>query len=82
VLRCPRPGAEPVPGFERARRVTQFFLSLTDAIGESGTFDLFAAMCAVSFVFIWFKQPENRGRSLAEIQEMWERKAGRAGKEA
>ena len=36
----------------------------------------------VSFVFIWFKQPETKGRSLAEIQEMWERKADRAGKEA
>jgi hypothetical protein len=36
----------------------------------------------VSFVFIWVKQPETKGRSLAEIQEMWERKAVRAGKEA
>jgi MFS family permease len=62
--------------------VTQFFLSLTDAIGESGTFYLFAAMCVVSFVFIWFRQPETKGRSLAEIQEMWERKAARAGKGA
>jgi sugar porter (SP) family MFS transporter len=62
--------------------VTQFFLSLTEAIGESGTFYLFAFMCVVSFVFIWFKQPETKGRSLAEIQEMWERKADRAGKEA
>jgi sugar porter (SP) family MFS transporter len=62
--------------------VTQFFLSLTDAIGQSGTFYLFAAMCVVSFVFIWFRQPETKGRSLAEIQEMWERKAARAGKGA
>ena len=62
--------------------VTQFFLSLTEAIGESVTFYLFAFMCVVSFVFIWFKQPETKGRTLAEIQEMWERKADRAGKEA
>ena len=58
----------------------QFFLSLTDAIGESGTFYLFAFMCVVSFAFIWFKQPETKGRSLAEIQEMWEREAARAGR--
>ena len=29
-----------------------------------------------------FKQPKTKGRSLAEIQEMWERTAARAGKEA
>ena len=36
----------------------------------------------LSFVFIWFEQPETKGRSLAEIQEMWERTADQAGKEA
>ncbi|HEU0055901.1 MAG TPA: sugar porter family MFS transporter, partial [Gaiella sp.] len=32
--------------------VAQFFLSLVDAIGESTTFFLFAALCVVSFVFV------------------------------
>jgi len=36
----------------------------------------------VSFVFIWFEQPETKGRSVAEIQEMCERRADQAGKEA
>ena len=59
--------------------VTQFFLTLTDTIGESGTFYLFAVMCVVAFVFIWFLLPETKGRTLAEIQQMWERNAGRGG---
>jgi sugar porter (SP) family MFS transporter len=51
--------------------VTQFFLSLTEWIGEVGTFYLFAGMCVVSFVFIWFLLPETKGKSLAQIQQMW-----------
>ena len=51
--------------------VTQFFLSLTDLLGESGTFLLFAFMCVVGFVFVVRYLPETRNRSLADIQEMW-----------
>ena len=29
-------------------------------------------MCAAAFIFIWLLLPETRGRSLAEIQQMWE----------
>jgi hypothetical protein len=44
--------------------VTQFFLSVVDAIGESTTFFLFAAMCGVTYVFVWFLVPETKvGRS-------------------
>jgi sugar porter (SP) family MFS transporter len=58
--------------------VTQFFLTLTDTIGEAATFYLFALMCAVAFVFIWFLLPETRGRSLAQIQQMWEDRSHRS----
>jgi sugar porter (SP) family MFS transporter len=51
--------------------VAQFFLSIVDAIGESTTFFLFAALCVVSFVFVWRLVPETKGRSLEEIQERW-----------
>ena len=51
--------------------VAQFFLTLTDSIGESATFFLFAAMCVLGFIFVWRYVPETRGRSLEEIQEMW-----------
>jgi sugar porter (SP) family MFS transporter len=52
--------------------VTQFFLSLTDLLGESGTFGLFAFMCVVAFVFVWRLLPETKGRTLDGIQDMWE----------
>lgn len=51
--------------------VSQFFLSLVNVIGESGTFWLFAALCAVCFVWISRSVPETRGRSLEEIEAMW-----------
>lgn len=51
--------------------VTQFFLSLVGWIGESGTFGLFAVMCVVALAFVWFRLPETKGRSLAQIQQMW-----------
>jgi sugar porter (SP) family MFS transporter len=51
--------------------VAQFFLSVVDAIGESTTFFVFAALCVVSFVFVWRLVPETKGRSLEEIQERW-----------
>jgi len=47
-------------------------------IGEAATFYLFAFMCAVAFVFIWFLLPETRERSLAQIQQMWEDRSHRS----
>jgi sugar porter (SP) family MFS transporter len=54
--------------------VTQFFLSLTDLLGESGTFGIFAFMCGVAFVFVWRVLPETKGRTLDDIQQMWVRR--------
>jgi SP family galactose:H+ symporter-like MFS transporter len=51
--------------------VTEFFLSVVDAIGEATTFFLFALMCAVTFAFVWKLVPETKGRSLEEIQTRW-----------
>ena len=59
--------------------VAQFFLSLTDWLGEAGTFWLFAGMCVVAFLFVWFRLPETKGKTLSEIQQMWlDRAAGKA----
>ncbi len=44
---------------------------VVDAIGEATTFFLFALMCVVTFVFVWFLVPETKGRSLEEIQTRW-----------
>jgi sugar porter (SP) family MFS transporter len=49
--------------------VAEFFLSVVDAIGESTTFFLFAALCVVTYVFVHRWVPETKGKSLEEIQE-------------
>lgn len=51
--------------------VSQTFLSLLDAIGETATFFLFAVMCVISFIWIKRKVPETKGKSLEEIQQVW-----------
>ncbi|MBM3659431.1 MAG: sugar porter family MFS transporter [Actinobacteria bacterium] len=51
--------------------VSQFFLSLVDAVGESGTFFLFAVLCVVCLAWIVKKVPETKGRTLEEIEQMW-----------
>ncbi len=52
--------------------VSRYFLTLLDTIGSSATFWLFAFFSVVAFVWIWKKVPETKGRSLEEIQELWE----------
>ena len=39
--------------------VTQFFLSIVDAIGEAETFFMFAGICIVSFIWVarWYPRP-------------------------
>ena len=52
--------------------VTFTFLSLVHAVGVSGTFEIYAALCAISFVFILKMVPETRGKTLEQIQREWE----------
>ncbi len=52
--------------------VSEFFLTLLDTIGTSGTFWLFASFSVIAFVWVWRKVPETKGRSLEEIQVLWE----------
>jgi sugar porter (SP) family MFS transporter len=51
--------------------VSQFFLTLVDTLGESGTFWLFALFCVLAYVWIWRSVPETKGRSLEEIEAMF-----------
>jgi SP family galactose:H+ symporter-like MFS transporter len=55
--------------------VSQFFLTLIGAIGNSLTFWLFAVFCAVAWVWIYFRVPETKGLSLEQIQQLWTEKA-------
>merc|ERR1712100_718496 len=40
------------------------FLSLNDAFGQSGCFFMYTAIAGVAFVFIYFKVPETKGKTL------------------
>jgi hypothetical protein len=51
--------------------VTLTFLSLIDLLGKPDTFWLYAALCVVSFVYVYFYMPETKGLSLEEIEERW-----------
>jgi len=54
--------------------VSQMFLSLIDAIGDSFTFWLFALFCGLGWVWIFYAVPETKGRSLEQIQQIWKAK--------
>lgn len=51
--------------------VSQCFLSLIGAIGNSFTFWLFALFCGLGWVWIYHAVPETKGRSLEQIQQIW-----------
>ncbi|MGD9572111.1 MAG: sugar porter family MFS transporter [Thermoleophilia bacterium] len=51
--------------------VTQFFLTIVDAIGSSATFFVLAGVCVLSYLWIMRNVPETRGKSLEEIEEYW-----------
>ena len=52
--------------------VSQFFLTLVGAVGEAGTFGLFALFCVVGGAWIYRNVPETKGRSLEQIETLWE----------
>jgi sugar porter (SP) family MFS transporter len=60
--------------------VSLTFLSLLQALGTSGSFWLYAALCAVTVVFAARFIPETRGRSLEEIEADLHRRAGTGAK--
>jgi len=57
--------------------VTLTFLSLIDVLGKSYTFWLYAALCVVAWLYVYYFMPETKGLSLEEIEEHW-----RSGKRA
>jgi sugar porter (SP) family MFS transporter len=58
--------------------VSQFFLTLVDAIGEAWTFCLFAVFCVAGGIWIYNRVPETKGRSLEQIEALWESPGARA----
>lgn len=51
--------------------VTLTFLSLIEALGRSYTFWLYAALCVVAWLYVYYFMPETKGLSLEEIEERW-----------
>ena len=51
--------------------VTLTFPVISDRFHPASAFWLYAAMCAVDLVFMWFFLPETKGRSLEEIERGW-----------
>lgn len=61
--------------------VAMSFLSLTKAISVAGTFLIFAVISAVSVVFVHFCVPETKGKSLEEIEVLFQREGDRERRE-
>jgi len=53
--------------------VTLTFLTLVSLLTAAGAFWFYAALCAVTFVFVLRALPETKGRTLEEIQRFWEK---------
>lgn len=53
--------------------VSMTFLTLTDAIGQPSTFALYAGLGLLGLLFVVFFLPETKGRTLEEVEELFER---------
>jgi SP family galactose:H+ symporter-like MFS transporter len=52
--------------------VSEFFLTLIDDLGTSATFGLFALFSVIAFAWIYKRVPETKGRTLEEIERVWD----------
>jgi len=49
--------------------LTFSFPSMNAALGSSGTFWIYSAICACAFLFLWRRCPETKGKSLEELEK-------------
>ncbi|XP_028128503.2 facilitated trehalose transporter Tret1-like isoform X1 [Diabrotica virgifera virgifera] len=61
-----------------ATATSKYFQATRDAYGMFVPFVTFSAICAISFILMFFLVPETKGKTLEEIQEYF--KSGRDGK--
>lgn len=55
--------------------VGQMFPWLLQNVGPAGSFWLFAALCVPAILLVWKVIPETMGKSLEEIEKLWDTKA-------
>lgn len=48
--------------------VTKFFEPISESLGLYVVFALFAGACVMGAIFVYFVQPETKGKTLTEIQ--------------
>lgn len=49
--------------------LTFTFPILNAKLGAAGTFAIYAVICVLGFIFIWFKLPETKGKTLEQIEK-------------
>jgi len=49
--------------------LTFSFPSMNAALGSSGTFWIYSAICCCAFVFLWNRCPETKGKSLEQLEQ-------------
>jgi len=49
--------------------LTFSFPSMNAALGSSGTFWIYSAICCCAFVFLWHRCPETKGKTLEELEK-------------
>jgi sugar porter (SP) family MFS transporter len=52
--------------------LTATFLSLAHAITITGAFCVYSGMCVIAFLIVWLVAPETKGKSLEEIESVWQ----------
>lgn len=52
--------------------LTFTFLSLARAITITGAFCLYSFLCVVTFLLVWRAAPETKGKTLEEIEALWQ----------
>lgn len=53
--------------------LTYTFPLLNEGVGPAGAFWMYATICVAGFVFIKFRLPETKGKTLEEIEASWSR---------